>query len=259
MRWTILFFWMSGLLSPVLGHFFEDHARGWHWYEDPEREQQAEEKNPVSQKKPVTQKLTPTQQIKAYQQDLEQKLHQALTDPTPDHVAAYMEAQIKGQEMAQKFSEAWMQVVYTHPHLDGTRQRPLSHVGRQIVVKQDEEDRKQTLKKLAQTHGLFFFFDGQCPYCQAFASVVKTFAETYGFKVLPISLDGRPLPEFPNPQKDNGIARKFGLQHVPVLLAVEPQKGHVIPLSHGFVSQAELETRAHVLASSPSSTERTQP
>ena len=245
MKALVIFLLVSLGSSALAEDFFKEHARGWHWYEDRIQEKPEEKKKAYSQTSPPV--LTPTQKIEAYKKDLEQKLHQALVHPTPENVKAYMEAQIKGQEMAQRFSDAWMQAVYTHPHLDFTAKRPLNHVGRQILGQQEEKSRTEKLTRLAQTHGLFFFFEGGCPWCEAFAPVVKTFAQKYGFKVLAISLDGKPLPEFPTPQKDNGIVQKFGIRGVPVLLAVEPKGGNVIPLSHGFVSQGELETRATVL------------
>ena len=243
---ALVIFVLASLGSSVFAEdFFKEHARGWHWYEDRVQEKPEEKKKASPQTSPPV--LTPTQKIAAYKKDLEAKLHLALVNPTPENVKAYMEAQIKGQEMAQRFSDAWMQAVYTHPHLDYTAKRPLNHVGRQILGQQEEKSKEVKLKHLAKTHGLFFFFEGGCPYCEAFAPVVKAFAQKYGFKILAISIDGKTLPEFPTPQKDNGIVQKFGIRDVPVLLAVEPKGGNVIPLSHGFVSQGELETRATVL------------
>ncbi|HUX79610.1 MAG TPA: conjugal transfer protein TraF, partial [Alphaproteobacteria bacterium] len=80
-----------------------------------------------------------------------------------------------------------------------------------------------------------------------FAPIVKAFAEKYRWEVLPISLDGDVLPEFPHAKSDNGAALALGVQSVPTLLAVEPKTGKVIPLSHGMSTHDQIEDRIRVL------------
>lgn len=266
---TKLNFWQAsvGLLwsccSCQAQDFFKGKAEGWHWYEDRTGVQASANPQKVlpspvpaqGKKKP----LTPTHILRAYQKDLEEKLHRAVVDPTPANLVAYIEAQKAGQETAQRFAEAWMKVIYTHPHLDAAITRPVNHVGRTIYTAEAEKKRNEKIRRLARTHGLFFFFQGGCPYCEAFAPVVKGFAEKYGFKVLAISLDGKPVEGVPDFQKDNGIAARFNIRHVPALLAVNPREGRVIPLAHGFLAEAELEKRLDVLADSLTPSPEIQP
>ncbi|MBL0941388.1 MAG: conjugal transfer protein TraF [Alphaproteobacteria bacterium] len=103
------------------------------------------------------------------------------------------------------------------------------------------------IKELAKTHGLFFFFKANCSYCHAFAPIVKSFARTYGWQVLAISLDGSQLKEFPQAIFDNGAARTLGVTSVPTLLAVEPKAQITIPLSFGMSSQDQIEERIRTL------------
>lgn len=243
-------FLLSSLYSVQAQDFYKEKAQGWHWYEDrvvdkPKRPQPPKVKPSVPQPP-----LTPTQQIEAYKKDLEQKLHQALVSPTPEHMRAYMIAQFKGQDQAQRFSDAWMRVIYSDPKLDYTATTPLNHLGRQIYDKRHKEVRQQKIKQLAKTHGLFFFYQSNCPYCEEVAPMVKEFAKDYGFHVLAISLDGKPIPEFPVFQKDNGISKRFAITHTPALLAVNPKAGHVVPVSYGFVSREGMEKRVDALLES---------
>ena len=229
--------------------FYKGKAQGWHWYEDRVKEESEEPKKTFSAPRhslPLK-PLTPTRKIEAYKKDLEEKLHRALVYPTPQNLIAYMEAQARGQDMAQKFSDEWMKVIYTHPHLDYNAKAPVNHVGQQIHSRQEEKRRTEKLKRLAQTHGLFFFFRSDCELCHAFASVVKSFSQTYGFRVLAISMDGRGIDGFPEFERDNGISSTFNIRQVPTLLAVDPHQRQVIPLSHGFISQSEIEKRADAL------------
>lgn len=243
---TVLFLLSSFLMVSLCSaqDFFKGRAEGWHWYEDrrpvPDGREQHIKKTP----KP----LTPTQIIQAWQKDLEEKLHQAVVSPTPQNLIAYMEAQTRGQQVAQRFSDEWMKVIYTHPSLDFTSTAPVNHVGRKIYTSQTEKNRTLKIQNLAKTHELLFFFEGGCPYCEAFAPVVKRFAEKYTFKILAISLDGASLKDFPEFQKDNGIAARFKIRHVPTVLAVNPRQGQVIPFVHGFLSENELEKRLDALS-----------
>lgn len=93
---------LSSLFVQACQDVCGDKAQGLHFHEDPLIEKSD---------------LTPTQQIKAYKEDLEKKLHQALVAPTPEHVKAYMMAEKQGRDQAQRFSDAWIQVISTNPEL----------------------------------------------------------------------------------------------------------------------------------------------
>jgi conjugal transfer pilus assembly protein TraF len=107
--------------------------------------------------------------------------------------------------------------------------------------------RKAKLKALAQEYGLFYFFKGDCPYCHKFAPLVKNFAGEHGWDVLPISMDGGKIAEFPNAKLDNGIARKLNITTVPALIAIHPKTKKMIPLAYGMVSYKGMEERALLL------------
>jgi conjugal transfer pilus assembly protein TraF len=103
-------------------------------------------------------------------------------------------------------------------------------------------------RHLAKTHGLFLFFKESCPYCHAFAPIVKQFRDTYGFKVKAVSYDGGSLKEFPEACPDNGAIRKLNPYMIfPALLLVNPEKGEVIPLSWGMNAISVLEQQANLV------------
>jgi conjugal transfer pilus assembly protein TraF len=73
----------------------------------------------------------------------------------------------------------------------------------------------------------------------------------YGFKVLPIALDGLPLPggEFPDFTIDRGQAKKLGVETTPALFLVKPgQNGGAIQLGQGLLSGDEIIKRAIALS-----------
>lgn len=146
-----------------------------------------------------------------------------------------------------RFAQRWMEVVYQTPGLDYTLHHPTSQVGRHVYLDQTRYVLETKIRALSKTHGLFFFYSGNCPYCKQFAPIVKAFADKYHWEVLGISLDGEILPEFPNSRRDNGSHAALGITSVPALLAVEPKQGKVIPLNSGLNTHDQIEDRIRVL------------
>lgn len=224
--------------------FFERKAEGWHWYQDQESEIREQESD---KKKGIKVSLNPTQAIEAQRKALEIKLHAAIVEPTQENLIAYITAQKALMDQSQKFSEMWKQVVMTTPSLDETLVHPVDQNARHIYYNEQHNKLKERIMRLASEYGLFFFFRKNCSYCHHFAPIVKRFAQKYGWSVLGISLDGGTLPEFPNAKRDNGIAERLQISHVPALIALHPKTGQLIPLAYGLVSESEIEQRVELL------------
>ena len=96
------------------------------------------------------------------------------------------------------------------------------------------------LATLADRYGLVFFLRSDCPSCQRFAPILKTFAGTHGFSVLPVSLDGQGVPEFPTPKPNAWLAQKLEVDVVPTVFLVDPVRNHVLPVSYGFTDASTL-------------------
>jgi len=229
--------------SLMTDNFFERHAEGWHWYAD------SSQCSVFGDQK--EQKAIPTEKIEAQRREIEQKLHAAIVEPTRENLVAYILAQRALMDQSQRFSESWKKVVMTSPSLDETLIHPVDQNARPIYYREQNKELQDKIKKLASEYGLFFFFRKNCPYCHGFAPIVKSFAETYGWSLLPVSLDGGTLPEFPHAKKDNGIAESLGVSHVPALIALHPKSGKFIPLAYGMVSISEIEERVELLTKYP--------
>ncbi|MDG6337444.1 conjugal transfer protein TraF [Glaesserella parasuis] len=75
------------------------------------------------------------------------------------------------------------------------------------------------------------------------AEVVKDFSKQYSLSIVPISIDGRVNPEFPNSKKDSGQAMAMGIKYFPAIFLVNPKKQEYKPLSYGFITQDDLARR----------------
>lgn len=229
---------------PTSSAFFQRKAEGWHWYQSLSDHKVEEKKKNADSISPP---LTPTQAIEKQRKNLETKLHAAIVEPTQENLMAYITAQKALMDQSQRFSEMWKQVVMTTPSLDETLQHPVDQNAVHIYYAKQREDLERRIRKLASDYGLFFFFRKNCPYCHHFAPVVKRFSQKYGWSVLAVSLDGGTLPEFPNAKRDNGIATRLQIAHVPALIALHPKPGQIIPLAYGMISESEIESRVQIL------------
>lgn len=242
--------------------FYDRKAEGWHWYEDRYQKSKTrdQKKNPqiVDEQRKATRKEDdprkeevpqddPILHLEAFKKEVDRLKAIAILSPTYQNVKAYMEIQKELMDRATRFAQKWVEVVYTTPRLDYTLKHPTSQAARHVYLDQQHAQLEKDIRALSERYGLFFFYSSQCPYCKEFASIVKSFSEKYGWEVLPISLDGDILPEFPKSKMDNGTAKTLGVQSVPTLLAVEPRSGKVIPLSRGMSAHDQIEDRIRVL------------
>lgn len=98
-----------------------------------------------------------------------------------------------------------------------------------------------------QTHGFVFFFASTCPYCHQFSPVLRQVASEVGAKVLPLSFDNQPLPEFkdmlPATPDWTTVAFKNQSIHYPALFIANPATQALYPVSIGALDERELTAR----------------
>jgi conjugal transfer pilus assembly protein TraF len=233
---------------------WECDASNFSWYcdqEDQEPTKAPTEKQPTPPTKPTSIKDAKT--IEELRKELQRLLDVANMNPTPENVKAYMEAAQYMAGKASKFSDVWRRVLWASPDLDySLNHRPTNNVGIRAYDTQRKANERGTIADLSRTHGLFFFFRGDCPYCHQMAPILRFFQQEYGMEVFPVSLDGGGLPEFPRPSRDNGMGARLGIDTVPAVFLASKTDGNVMPVAFGVVPATELAERIYVLT-------RTQP
>lgn len=248
------------LLAMVTGHtsaalastsnYFNRHAQGWFWYENPPVEVKPEEPPPAAsvpaQAAPASPD-DPLEQLKRIQDAIARAEAKAVLYPTVENVTEYLRLNQWQLNQSALFSDVWRRTVWQDPSLDYSLQRPTTSLAVHQFQDQRNRARAQAVAQVANTHGLFFFFKGSCPYCHTFAPVLRQFSQMYGIEVLPISLDGGSLPDFPSPRIDSRVATELGVKVVPSVFLVEPNGRNVIPVGSGVMSVDELAERIFVL------------
>lgn len=224
--------------SALAKTFFDGRTQGWFWYQDPKIEQHKPKKPPAS-----TPVLTPTQQMEALQKRVIDTLNLAILSPTEQNVREYAKVYYEIIGKGQHFSDAYKVMLMKNPEFDYSLKFPTNHNARAVYDKQQFQQSQQVIRYFAKEHGFFFFFASNCDYCHHFAPTLKRFADKYGIYIMPISIDGGGLPDFPKPSRDNGAASALKVTSWPALYAVNGKTKQVVPITNGVVSVSELEER----------------
>lgn len=239
--------------------FYDRASEGWFWYRDPALAPKPPKPKPPekpSEPPPAPRKEEPpTQQViqpagpaplsaEWLKVNIPKYLDKAIDEPTSDNVRAYYYLQRLAMDKSSRFARVAQEVVMGDPRLDETSRQSITNYVANEVPKVAAAATDEVLRGISQSAGLFFFFRSDCRFCHVMAPVLQQFASTYGFSVLPVSLDGGPLPDgiFPNYQTDNGVAATLKVDVTPaVFLAIPPNT--FVGVSQGALSMNELSDR----------------
>lgn len=234
--------------------YWSDSWRGWHFYEEPEPDDEAVPlpkaitvpSSPATTLPPKAHELV---QFERLQKTLEEYRNIAIIKPTEANVRRYMELEAKVVAQASYFADVAQRVAWATPELDPTLQgRPVNAKALEVFEQEQLTSRSRSIAELGKDHVLFFFFRGDCPYCHAFAPTLEAFQARHGINVVAISVDGGPMPGFPNARPDNGIARTLNVTQVPAVFLAQPYTGKIAPIGFGVLSESQLVERISIVS-----------
>jgi conjugal transfer pilus assembly protein TraF len=220
--------------TAIARDYYSQHETGWYWFDEPTKKTSVQP--PVDQSKVND----PTESVNSIRKTIKRSLDQAIIDPTPENVEKYIALQNQMSERANKFSNTWQKVLLNHPELNYSITHPTNNVALQVYHENESKEKISALTQFSQRSGLFFFYRSTCQYCQRFAPILKHFAEVHHIVVVPITMDGVSLPEFPDSRQDSGQAAKFQVSVEPSLYAVDPKTHKAFPVAFGLTSETEL-------------------
>lgn len=238
--------WGASSASPA------DYPSVWHcdkqkfnWYCDDEPKPLEPPKPPPAAEKPID--VTKVKTAKEMREALDALKDRATMNPSEENVKNYIAAQQFAFDKGSVFADTWRRVVWTNPDLDYSLRRPVNNSAIRTYDTQRDQDEAGQIKTLAKEHGLMFFFRSDCPYCHQLAPTLKMLSRQYGIEILPISLDGGGLPDYPNPKVNAGQARALGVQRVPAVFIASRKTGDMAPIGYGVMSVSEIINRIFVL------------
>ena len=235
-------------------HYWSDSWRGWHFYEEPTSEEQ-ERPAPPDKTVPSAPQAEPLRapelvEFERLQKTLEEYRNIAIMQPTEANVRRYMELESRVVARASYFADVAQRVAWATPELDPTLQgRPVNAKALEFFEQNELADRSRAIAELGRDHVLFFFYRSDCPYCHAFAPTLEAFQARHGIQIVAISIDGGPMPGFPNARPDNGIATTLKVTQVPAVFLAQPFTGRITPIGFGVLSEAQLLERISTVSS----------
>lgn len=241
--------------------YWRSSRDGWFWYQDPPAEnEEALPSRPEAS--PPTAQERDLASHKAFQQRLENALNAAVSNPSEDNLAEFLELWAQARRKASLFTDRAQLLAARMPWVDETAQgtRPPNGAALRVFDQVQADQKDALMQQLARTHGLYFFFRSDCPYCHAHAPMLKQLEQKYGFTVFAVSLDGKGIPMYPQPARDNGMANqvmqalRIPENHfqVPFTVLAEPGSRELLPVGFGPMTAAEMVDRIAMLLRSRS-------
>ncbi len=238
---AILLLGLVGLLPTAWAEdslFFHRSRDGWFWFKEIV-------KPALKEKKDLPEKLPPT--LKEMRERAEALLALAIEKPEEENILAYMAYQRLLTRRAEDFAGTWQRLLWQHPELDPTVEEPVAAVGLTAARTEQIQERDERLTELAQTSGLIYFYSGNCPLCEIQSPLLAKFQDAYGFRVIPISLDGAQDSLFPQAKIDRGAASRLGVTQVPAIFLARPPS-EVLRVGTGLLSLEDLTLRLYRLS-----------
>ena len=225
---------------------------GWHFYCDRAEEQQQAEpapKQPPPAPPGGENTQSATERILEMRRALEEARAEAILDPTPAKVTAYLRLQQETLQRAAVFSDAFRRTVWTTPALDYTLKRPVGALAKQVWSDERRKARDAALARLGDRYGLIYLGHAGCAGCKVFGPLLRAFATRHGLDVLAVSLTGEALEGWPEAVADNGRAARLGLGDAPVpaLALFDTKTQRVQPVGFGVMAEDEMAERIFAL------------
>jgi len=224
-----------------------DPDRGFNWYPDPQvvkpKEPEAEKQKPKNFREMKT--------LEELSAELKRLKDRAIMNPTRENVHEFLQAQDFVMTKSSVFADVAQRVIFEQPDVNYGVRSPVANFARANERTRQEKRTRENIQNLSETHGILFFARSDCPYCHDQAPVLKWVSQTMGIDVMAISMDGGPIPQFPDAKLDNGISRSVtgggGITTVPAVYLLNRETNEAIPLGTGVVAGEELAERIWIM------------
>jgi conjugal transfer pilus assembly protein TraF len=241
----------QGSLKWLEGSMFDKPDRGWWWYPDPDAEKQPEPAEPPRKK------LEDITDMAELREEIQRIMDVAIMNPTEENVRAHLEAQDFMFNKAALFTDVGRRLQWTNFDTNYTaRGHPTANYALLDRNKKKMQQIDQTFSLLTENHAIVYFANGKdCAACDIQSPVLRTLSKETGMEVLAISLDGNPIPMFPEAKPDRGLAFTLtegkGLPALPAMYLVNRDTRQAIPFAVGTVSASDIRERVHILTQIP--------
>lgn len=226
-------------------------GRGFNWYppdDAPRSSKKVEPKAP-----PKAKNIKEMTTVADIREEYLRLRDQSIIEPTESNVYAYLNAKQYVLDKAAIHTDMVRRVVWQNPDVDYNVRYPAATFAQNAIKEKRIQDTEALMERLAITHGVLFFFRGDCEFCHMQAPILKMLRDRYHIEVMAVSVDGARIREFPDAKKDNGISvfvsQGRGIETVPAMYLISRDQKQVIPLGAGVLAMDEIVERIRVLYS----------
>ena len=215
--------------------FYDRAMEGRYWYDERLRDEDKES---------MANKNISEENALEYLQELKQKFETtkalAVLQPNRENLLKYMTIQNELVINAEKFAKVWQQILLENPLLNDELTNPTAQYAIQARKAAQYMEIESVLKSAQEKHVLLFVYDSSKKLSQAAGEMVQDFAADTRWKIVPITVDGKDLPEFPNSKilADQGLA--LGLKDTPAYIIGNIDEETIQHVGFGAISVSKL-------------------
>ena len=250
---VLLFGWVTAFASNSPGTWWDgspwqNDERGFHWYPDPSQPKDEQEPEPPAPPPPAYKEMKTLEDVR---KEIERLKNIAILDPTEENVLTWLEANNWVMDKSSVFADTARRVAWANPHVDYNNRQTTVNTALSDYRSDRREDFKKNIADLSANHGIFFFYRSDCRFCHQQAPILKLLEAKYGIKVMAVSMDGGPMPNFADAVPDNGISYVVsngqGVTTVPAIFLVKRETRESMPIGTGILAAEEIVERIWIL------------
>jgi len=237
--------------------WFNRKSEGYFWYEveleeiDKEKEEEPpapDPQPPLSLDKKIPEGPPPLSAA-WLKKNIVIYLNDAIDDPTPENIAAFLYLQKHAIDKAERFMVATEQTSLGDALLDANTQSPLATNAQYKVRAQAENNINPLVRYVGQNTSAFFFFDRKNALSIEFAKVLKMLQRTTGIFILPIDMNGgsEAFAHFEKTYPDSTHSKQLGVQGLPAF-ALRNRDGQFDISTQNYSSLNDLKYRILISA-----------
>ena len=221
--------------------FYDRYMEGRYWYNEP----QADEGKEFDATEDIN-KENAQEQLLILQDNFKTSIALALLNPTKSNVKDYMFLQNKIMNLSDEFSSIWQQVLLESAGLNGELDSPTAQFALDATKAMEYTAIEECLQKNKEEWLLIFVYDSSQKYSQLAGEMVESFQADTGWEIIPVTLDGKDLPQWPNSKltKDQGAA--LGVEASPAYILVNKSTEEIKRAGYGAIAISRLKQNIYM-------------